>query len=101
MLDGKIFSSDRPAEKAISVTDEQIDLWYSGKAHEHGGNIQALLAPDGFPLWVSDVEPGTMHDLTGPRLVDGLAHMALRLLTKANSSTSMSSAGSSIRSRTV
>jgi hypothetical protein len=42
----------------------QIDLWYSGKAHEHGGNMQALSEPDGFPLWVADVEPGSIHDLT-------------------------------------
>jgi hypothetical protein len=38
-----------------------------GKAHEHGGNIQALSAPTGFPLWVSDVEPGSVHDLTCAR----------------------------------
>ncbi|QIS18333.1 transposase family protein [Nocardia terpenica] len=44
-----------------------IDLWYSGKAGEHGGLIQALCAPDGFPLWVSDVEPGSVHDITAAR----------------------------------
>ncbi|TWP42234.1 transposase family protein, partial [Lentzea tibetensis] len=43
---------------------KQIDLWYSGKAHEHGGNIQALPAPNGFPSRVGDVEPGSVHDLT-------------------------------------
>jgi hypothetical protein len=67
ILDGKIFPTDRLAEKTTSVKGEQIDLWYSGKAHEHGGNIQALLAPDGFPLWVSEVEPGSVHDLTAAR----------------------------------
>jgi hypothetical protein len=67
ILDGKIFSADRLAEKATSAKGEQIDLWYSGKAHEPGGNIQALLSPDGFPLWVSDVEPGSVHDLTAAR----------------------------------
>jgi len=67
VLDGKIFSADRLAEKTTSVKGEQIDRWYSGKAREHGGNIQALLAPDGFPLWVSDVEPGSVHDLTAAR----------------------------------
>ena len=46
---------------------EPIDLWYSGTAHEHGGNIQALCTPDGFPCWVSDVKPGSMHDLTVAR----------------------------------
>lgn len=30
-----------------------------GKARCHGGNIQALSAPSGQPLWVSDVEPGS------------------------------------------
>jgi len=67
ILDGKIFSADRLGEKTTSVKGEQIDRWYSGKAHEPGGNIQALLAPNGFPLWVSDVEPGSVHDLTAAR----------------------------------
>jgi hypothetical protein len=67
ILDGKIFSADRCAEKTTSVKGKRIDRWYSGKAHEHGGNIQALSAPDGFPLWVSDVEPGSVHDLTAAR----------------------------------
>ena len=42
-------------------------MWYSGKAHTHGGNIQAVIAPDGFPLWVSEAEPGSVHDLTAAR----------------------------------
>lgn len=67
ILDGKIFSTDRCSEKTLSVKGKQIDLWYSGKAHEHGGNVQALSGPDGFPLWVADVEPGSMHDLTVAR----------------------------------
>ena len=46
---------------------EVIDRWYSGKAHTHGGNIQAVAAPDGFPLWVSDAEPGSVHDITAAR----------------------------------
>ena len=46
---------------------EVIELWYSGKAHTHGGNIQAVLAPGGFPLWVSPVEPGSVHDITAAR----------------------------------
>lgn len=67
ILDGKTFSTDRLAEKTVSVKGEPIDLWYSGKARGHGGNIQALTAPDGFPLWVGDVEPGSVHDLTAAR----------------------------------
>jgi hypothetical protein len=67
ILDGKIFSADRCNEKTTSVKGKQIDLWYSGKAHEHGGNVQALSGPDGFPLWIADVEPGSIHDLTVAR----------------------------------
>ena len=68
ILDGKIIATDRCKEKTTSTKDEVIDLWYSGKAHAHGGNIQAVLAPNGFPLWVSEVEPGSVHDLTAARL---------------------------------
>ena len=67
ILDGKIFSTDRCGEKTVSVKGKLIDLWYSGKAHEHGGNVQVLSGPDGFPLWVADVEPGSVHDLTVAR----------------------------------
>ena len=67
ILDGTIIACDRCKEQVTSVQGEPIDLWYSGKAHLHGGNIQAVLAPDGFPLWVSDVEPGSVHDITAAR----------------------------------
>jgi DDE superfamily endonuclease len=67
ILDGKIIPADRCKEPAVSVKGQVIDLWYSGKAHTHGGNIQAVLAPGGFPLWVSDVEPGSVHDITAAR----------------------------------
>lgn len=67
ILDGKVFSADRCLEKTTSVKGKSIDLWYSGKAHEHGGNIQALSAPNGLPLWVSGVVPGSVHDLTAAR----------------------------------
>ena len=67
ILDGKLFASDRLGEQTLSVKGKLIDAWYSGKAHEPGGNIQALSAPDGFPLWVADVEPGSTHDLTAAR----------------------------------
>jgi hypothetical protein len=68
ILDGKIIGCDRCKEPALSVKGEVIDLWYSGKAHAHGGSIQAVIAPDGFPLWVSDAEPGSVHDITAARI---------------------------------
>ena len=67
ILDGKIIPCDRCKEPTVSVKGQAIDLWYSGKAHTHGGNIQAVLAPDGFPLWVSPAEPGSVHDITAAR----------------------------------
>ncbi len=68
ILDGTVIACDRCKEPAISVKGQVIDLWYSGKAHAHGGNIQAVIAPDGFPLWVSGAEPGSVHDLTAARI---------------------------------
>jgi hypothetical protein len=68
ILDGTVIPCDRCKEPSLSVKGEVIDLWYSGKAHCHGGNIQAVTAPGGFPLWVSPVEPGSVHDLTAARI---------------------------------
>ena len=76
ILDGKVVPCDRCKESALSVKGEVIDLWYSGKAHAHGGNIQAVLAPDGFPLWVSQAEPGSVHDLTAARALPALYQAA-------------------------
>jgi hypothetical protein len=68
ILDGKIIPADRCREKTTSVKGESVDLWYSGKAHRHGGNIQAVASPTGFPLWVSPAEPGSVHDITAARI---------------------------------
>jgi hypothetical protein len=67
ILDGKVVSTDRCREKTISRKGTVIDLWYSGKKHDFGGNIQALFYPDGMPMWVSDVLPGNVHDLAAAR----------------------------------
>jgi len=68
VLDGTIIRTDRCREKTGSARGQEIDLWYCGKARCHGGNIQAVLAPGGFPLWVSPAEPGSFHDITAARL---------------------------------
>ena len=67
ILDGTLISSDRCADKKTSRKGKEIDKWYSGKAHHSAGNVQALAAPGGVPLWVSDVLPGSAHDLTAAR----------------------------------
>ena len=67
ILDGTLVSCDRCAEKKTSRKGREIDAWYSGKAHEPAGNVQGLAAPGGVPLWISDVLPGSTHDLTAAR----------------------------------
>jgi hypothetical protein len=67
ILDGTLISSDRCADKKTSRKGAEIDKWYSGKAHEHAGNVQALTAPSGIPLWVSGALPGSTHDITAAR----------------------------------
>jgi hypothetical protein len=62
-LDGTLIASARCA--ALSAAGH--DLWYSGKHKRHGGNIQVLTDPTGYPEWVSDVEPGSTHDITAAR----------------------------------
>jgi hypothetical protein len=42
ILDGKIVASDRCREKTVSRKGRDIDLWYSGKKKDFGGNIQGL-----------------------------------------------------------
>jgi len=67
ILDGTIVAADRDAAMTTSVKGEPINLWYSGKAHHQGGNLQAVIRPDGLPLWISDVQPGSVHDLSCAR----------------------------------
>jgi hypothetical protein len=67
VLDGKVFRTDRCAETTTSTTGETINAWYSGKHRAPGGNVQALMRPDGLPIWLSEVAPGHRHDLTCAR----------------------------------
>ncbi|WNI15461.1 transposase family protein [Actinacidiphila sp. ITFR-21] len=64
ILDGTLIESDRLA----GVRDNGNDLWFSRKHKAFGGNVQFLSAPDGTPLWVSDVEPGSTPDITAARI---------------------------------
>ena len=67
ILDGKIVASDRCREKTASRKGREIDLWYSGKKKDFGGNIQGLFYPGGLPAWISGVLPGNVHDLAAAR----------------------------------
>lgn len=67
ILDGKVIDTDRVTEPKLSRKGKEIDAWYAGKTHDFGGLIQALMNPRGIPLWVSEVLPGSVHDLTAAR----------------------------------
>jgi hypothetical protein len=63
-LDGTLI----PAVRSAAPSEAGHDVWYSGKHHRHGGLIQVLTGPSGYPEWVSDVEPGSTHDITAARI---------------------------------
>lgn len=67
ILDGKVFRSDRCADATTNTKGVRIDSWYSGKHHAFGGNVQAIMRPDGFPIWTSPAMPGHQHDMTAAR----------------------------------
>jgi hypothetical protein len=62
-LDGTLIEIDRVGER----NEDGHHLWYSGKRKTQGGNVQILADPGGFPVWSSDVEPGSVHDITAAR----------------------------------
>jgi hypothetical protein len=64
ILDGKVFATDRCAATVIGKKKKPVHVWYSGKHRCFGGNIQAVIRPDGLPLWTSDVTEGRLHDST-------------------------------------
>jgi hypothetical protein len=74
IVDGTLIYTDRIATPGPTPG---VDLWWSGKHHHHGGNIQVVSAPDGWPLWTSEVRPGREHDTTAARAdPDLLARLA-------------------------
>jgi hypothetical protein len=64
VLDGTLIRTDRCR---VKNPDTGHDLWFSGKHGEHGGNVQVVCDPGGFPVAVSDVQPGSAHDLAAAR----------------------------------
>jgi hypothetical protein len=64
--------TDRSKAVGPTVRDGRpVDLWWPGKHHHHGGNVQVVTAPDGWPLWTSGVRAGREHDITCARALWG------------------------------
>jgi DDE superfamily endonuclease len=70
-VDGTLIRTDRcraPGPTArVDRPERRVGLWWSGKHAAHGGNVQVVTAPDGWPLWTSPVRPGREHDTTALR----------------------------------
>ncbi len=69
-LDGTLIGTDPVLGRR---SERRGDLWWSGKHHARGGNVQVVTAPDGWPLWTSPVRPGREHDTTCARTHPGAA----------------------------
>jgi hypothetical protein len=64
ILDGTVVRIDR-------LGGDLDRLYYSGKHHHHGVNLQGLVDPRrGELVWISDGLPGSTHDLTAARVHD-------------------------------
>src|SRR3954468_3374300 len=70
-VDGTLIRTDRCAAPGPTARtehpDRRVDLWWSGKHAAHGGNVQVVTVPDGWPIWTSPVRPGREHDTTALR----------------------------------
>src|ERR687886_2120274 len=70
-VDGTLIRTDRCAAPGPTARadrpEARVGLWWSGKHGCHGGNVQVVAAPDGWPLWTSPVRPGREHDTTALR----------------------------------
>jgi hypothetical protein len=64
-LDGTLIPTTRVH---VEGPTEGCDLFFSGKHHRHGVNLQVVSAPDGFPLWIGQARPGREHDTTAAGL---------------------------------
>jgi hypothetical protein len=66
ILDGKVVDTDRCRAKTTSRKGQEIDLWYSGKKHNFGGNILAVMRPDGLPIWKAHATTCTPRSSSPP-----------------------------------
>ena len=72
-VDGTLIRIDRCSVPGPTVRrgrpqdGSRVDLWWSGKHGAHGGNVQVVTVPDGWPIWTSPVRPGREHDTTALR----------------------------------
>jgi len=95
LLDGTLIRTDRCR---TTNPDTGHDLWFSGKHRAHGGNVQIVSDPGGFPVAVSEVEPGSTHDLAAARATGflGALHAAALLGLRALADKGYDGAGAGV-----
>ena len=83
-VDGTLIATDRlhAPGPVIGRNGRPVDEWWSGKHRHHGGNVQVITTPDGWPIWTSQVRPGREHDVTALRTHPGMRD-ALEAWTRA------------------
>ncbi|GAA2934315.1 transposase family protein [Streptomyces thioluteus] len=64
LLDGTLIRTWRCAAQA---TEDNDDLLYSGKHHDHGVNVQALTSVEGELAYLGQARPGSVNDLPAAR----------------------------------
>lgn len=67
ILDGKVFATDACAGTAESARGTEFHVWYSGRKRCYGAGVQAVMRPDGLPLWAGPAEPGSVPDIDSAR----------------------------------
>lgn len=67
ILDGKVFRGDACAGTVQGAKGGEVSLWYSGRKRSYGANVQAVMRPDGLPLWTGPAEPGSVPDIDAAR----------------------------------
>ncbi|BCB85000.1 hypothetical protein Psuf_023130 [Phytohabitans suffuscus] len=55
-IDGMLVETDRCGTPGPTPG---VDLWWSGEQHNHGGNVQVITVPDGWPIWTWQVAAGS------------------------------------------
>lgn len=66
-------AENRLTETTLSVKGKTIDAWHSGKHRDFGANIQAVIRPDGLPVWTSAAMPGHVHNISRARALGDTA----------------------------
>ena len=77
MIDGTLTATNRsrtigPTQRGKPGGHPPCAGGWLGKHGHHGGNVQVVTAPNGWPIWTSPAHPGREHDATYARALRNL-----------------------------